>query len=166
MFVVCSFVHTLHPPLGARLCDRHPKGRPTTSQDDNVLSTRLCRGTCRRGVDDAVNNHCSAPVSLHVTTVAAAGRVLICMCRYYCRYFLVGAVSASDHLMLTALVSFASNPNQMPSSQYLGRRVGNLRCELLSRCDEQRLSPFVSKETCKKKKVLLFTAENGINAPA
>ena len=39
-----------------------------------------------------------------LTRVALAQQRLIFVLSYYCRYFLVGTLTATDHLMFTALV--------------------------------------------------------------
>lgn len=59
-------------------------------------------------------------------------QVLMYALRYYCRYFLMGKVTASDHLMFVALVSkvFASHTIELTNP---GVHMGKLRHQLLSR---------------------------------
>lgn len=46
-------------------------------------------------------------------TAARDGSELTPIDSYYCRYFLVGTVTATDHLMVTALVCYLRLPQSL-----------------------------------------------------
>jgi hypothetical protein len=52
--------------------------------------------------DEFVHHHCSIEVGV---LTDATGTKPLMEHRYYCRFWLMGAVGATDHLMLTAVVS-------------------------------------------------------------
>ena len=72
----------------------------------HVPTTRLHCGDCGLCLDRSVDSSGSLAVRLHMPRFDY--QTLTRTNRYYCRYYLVGTVTATDHLMLTALVCCSS----------------------------------------------------------
>lgn len=69
--------------------------------------------------------------------------------RYYCRHFLMGSVTASDHLMFTALVSTLFAILSSAHSLILDTHMGQLLRQLLSRRDQFQISSKLLPNTSK-----------------